>query len=171
MKKTFIQLIDDHKIWNLDLEDLIYAESDRNYTHFHLVNGKTKTIVISLNKVMAEINSFFSSTVSNFKRVGRFYIVNLAYIDILDQAKQQIVLKDFSTSTLHCSRESLRELGIELQNRKKNILLKQMRIFYEITADSFDELSDKILEIDGVECVNLGLPSGRKWAIDRKSVV
>lgn len=166
MKKTFIQLIDDHKIWNLDLEDLIYAESDRNYTHFHLVNGKTKTIVISLNKVMAEINSFFSSTVSNFKRVGRFYIVNLAYIDILDQAKQQIVLKDFSTNTLHCSRESLRELGIELQNRKKNILLKQMRIFYEITADSFDGLSDKILEIDGVECVDLELPSGRKWAIE-----
>ena len=25
MKKTFIQFIDDHKIWNLDLEDLIYA--------------------------------------------------------------------------------------------------------------------------------------------------
>ena len=34
---------------------MIYAESDRNYTHFHLVNGKTKTIVISLNKVMTEI--------------------------------------------------------------------------------------------------------------------
>ena len=57
MKKTFIQIIDDHKIWNLDLEDLIYAKSDRNYTHFYLVNGKTKTIVISLNKVMAEINN------------------------------------------------------------------------------------------------------------------
>ena len=57
MKKTFIQFIDDHKIWNLDLEDLIYAKSDRNYTRFYLVNGKTKTIVISLNKVMAEINN------------------------------------------------------------------------------------------------------------------
>ena len=40
MKKTFIQFIDDHKIWNLDLEDLIYAKSDRNYTHFYLVNGE-----------------------------------------------------------------------------------------------------------------------------------
>ena len=57
MKKTFIPFIDDHKIWNLDLEDLIYAKSDRNYTHFYLVNGKTKTIVISLSKVMAEINN------------------------------------------------------------------------------------------------------------------
>ena len=42
MKKTFIQFIDDHKIGNLDLEDLIYAKSDRNYTHFYLVNGKMK---------------------------------------------------------------------------------------------------------------------------------
>lgn len=166
MDNTIIQLADGHNLWCLNLEDLVYAESDRNYTDFHLINGNTKTIIISLKKVIEEIDNVFSHDVLNFKRVGRSYLINLNYINYIDRKNKNIILCNNEKTELHCSDEALRELRITLDNRKKAKVLKQIRFRYEIDASDVYDLSNETLEIDGVDCVDLGLPSGRKWATE-----
>ncbi len=59
----------------VDTQDILYCESDNNYTRFHLQNGKTVYVSKTLKKAEALLQSN-----SNFFRIHHSFLINLRYV-------------------------------------------------------------------------------------------
>lgn len=76
--KMIISLHDSFQV--IDLEELLYCESDKGYTTFHCSDGKKHVV----SKTLKEFEQRLSKV--NFVRVHQSYIVNLAFIDKYDKS-------------------------------------------------------------------------------------
>lgn len=161
-------LIDDgcDKLY-LDLNDFSYAEVNRNYTHIYQTNGDVSVHIMPISKLMQLIDAVSSYNVSRIRRVGRSHIINTLYINSIELKRRRVTLQlKNQTKELECSRQALNELSRILQHQNTTDVLQRSRINYTVNADSYDDLCDELMVIDGIECVDLGLPSGVKWAIE-----
>lgn len=166
MNRTTILIEDALTKLYIDLSELVYAQADRNYTDIYLSNGRTKSYLIPISKVMEKIESVSLFAASSIKRIGRSHIINLNYVERIDFKRKEIHLKDINVTKLSCGREALKTLDDALKKKKAVNVLKQVRVQHSIKVESYDELAKEILTVDGVMCVDLGLPSGRLWAIE-----
>ncbi|MBW7869312.1 MAG: response regulator transcription factor [Brumimicrobium sp.] len=78
-------------VYVIDIKDIVYCQSDRNYTFFYLMDGK-KILTSRLLKDYEDI-----LVQSNFIRCHRSYIINLNHLDRYDRRDGGIVvMKDGS---------------------------------------------------------------------------
>ena len=142
----------------------MFAKADGNYSSICLRTDKPRLCSIQLGQLIKEINKATTFEASNLRRVGRSLVVNTKYISHIDFKNKLIVLDNDAKTEFKCSKSSLHDLFTSLKEKKS--ILKQKTILYTLEADTYDDLSDDILDIDGVLCVDLNLPSKRKWAIE-----
>lgn len=77
-KSDFVSLQDGGSVVRFKKQQLIFAQSSGNYINLSFSNNsKSKLIRMSLETLLVELND------SNFKRVSRFYVVNVNAIDEL----------------------------------------------------------------------------------------
>lgn len=169
MRRTTIILEDNIDRTYIDLDDILYVQVNRNYTYIYRTNGSMTVHLTTLKTVMDKINAVGRYPVSSLKQLGRSHIINTAYIAKIE-IKRRYVFLLCNGKTVELKLVSNKDLLLDLRNivqrqMKSNTLLVP-RIRYDINVDTYDELCDEIIEIDGVACVDLGLPSGRKWAIE-----
>ena len=88
----------------LQLESILYCESDSNYTHFYLTNGKRITIA-RLLKVYDEMLS-----TSGFYRVHKSYLVNLSKIERLHKGDKIVLTDGNLVPVSHRKKDKLMEL-------------------------------------------------------------
>ncbi|TMM59044.1 response regulator transcription factor [Maribacter algarum] len=72
----------------INLEDIIYINSDNNYSNFNLKNGRK----ILVSKTLKSFDERLQE--QSFFRVHQSYIVNLKYVLSFDKKKDMIVLLD-----------------------------------------------------------------------------
>lgn len=169
MRRTTITLEDNIDRTYIDLDDILYVHVQKNYTHVHRTNGSYSIHLTTLKNVMDKINAISSSSISNFKQLGRSHIVNTAYVSKVEVKRRCITLQCNGRTlelTIHSNRKIFSDLRDLLEQQITSDTLIKPRIQYTIDAETYDELCGQIIEIDGVDCVDLDLPSGRKWAIE-----
>lgn len=79
LKEEFLFIKSEHKIIKIELADIKYLESMREYVKIHLVNRSSIMTLISLKKIEESLPS------NNFMRVHRSFIVNLKRISIIER--------------------------------------------------------------------------------------
>lgn len=74
-----ILLKDAEKVYLINVNEIIYCESDDNYTRFYIADER----VILVSTTLKEYESLFSDL--NFFRCHQSYLINLSYFDFLDK--------------------------------------------------------------------------------------
>ncbi len=60
----------------IEIRDILYCESENNYTRFHLVSGK----VILVSKTLKKVEELLSNE-SDFLRIHHSFIINIRYVE------------------------------------------------------------------------------------------
>lgn len=63
----------------LDMESVVYCQSDNSYTTFYLTNGEKITISVSLKSVEQQLSR------EQFVRSHQSYIINICHIKAIDK--------------------------------------------------------------------------------------
>lgn len=106
MKKKIILKTFDN-IHLVKLTDIIYCESDDNYTNFHLLNNKTILVSHTLKEYDEMLAEF------GFFRAHKSYLINLTHIERFEKAEGgSVILVD--------------EIKIPVASRKKEQLLEML---------------------------------------------
>ena len=97
----------------MKLNDIVYCESNDNYTNFHLLNNKTILVSTTLKEYDEMLSEF------GFFRAHKSYLINLVHIERFEKAEGgSIVL--------------LNEIKLPVASRKKEQL---MEMLYRITGN------------------------------------
>ena len=67
-------------------DELIYCESDGNYSVLHLKKEIRKVICMNLNKLTEKLSMY------RFKRISRYHIINEIFLNEVDRSKQECTL-------------------------------------------------------------------------------
>lgn len=93
--------------------DIIYIEADGNYCNMYLTGGFRQQLWFNRQKFISLVNEQLKSERPTFIVVGRFFIINLAYIYRINPIEAELTLFDnnsLSQTTLHVSQEALEKL-------------------------------------------------------------
>lgn len=99
-----------NELSRVDLSNVMFFESDTNYTDVRFRGAHSISLLASLTNIYDLLNSMENST---FIRVGRKHIINTKYLSHINLQKSQLLLSDCATSctyTLSVSQESLKRL-------------------------------------------------------------
>lgn len=95
-----IALSDGNALVLHEVTDIIRAESDSNYTHIYLVNGKKITLTKTLKEMESRLNG------RPFFRIHQSHIINTQFIDkIIKGENALVVLKDKSVLQISRSKK------------------------------------------------------------------
>lgn len=97
--------------------DIIYIEADGNYCCMYLTGGFRQQLWFNRQRFIAIINEQMKSERPTFVVVGRSYIVNMAYIFLINPAQGELMLFDSANpgqTRLHASQEALSKLRREI---------------------------------------------------------
>lgn len=111
-----------NELSRIDLSDVMFFESDSNYTDVRFRGAHSISLLASLTNIYTVLSGIENST---FIRVGRKHIINIKYLNHIDLQKSQILLSDSATSstyTLSVSQESLKKLKQMLSENKVTII-------------------------------------------------
>ncbi len=67
-------------------DELIYCESDGNYSTLFLKDNKQKVVTINLNRLNGKLNKL------GFKRISRYNIINEKYLSEVNRGRQECIL-------------------------------------------------------------------------------
>lgn len=101
------------ELTRIQLDRVMYFESDANYTNVIFVNGAHATLLTSLVKLEDLIGQILLERRSTFVRIGKRYIVNSDYIFQINVLKQRLILSDLKSThiaKLDVSKEALKKL-------------------------------------------------------------
>jgi hypothetical protein len=91
--------------------DIIYVEAEGNYCSMYLAGGFRQQLWFNRQKFIAVINEQMKAEKPVFISVGRSFIVNLAYIYLINPVQGDLILYDSrSQIKLHASQEALNRL-------------------------------------------------------------
>lgn len=118
----YIYLSSRDELLRINIAKVVYMEADGNYTKIFLPNNLSGTVCISLSKMEKLIADKVTADKAKFARIGKRYIVNLAYIFRINVLRQELVLSDQSSFnvTLAISHDALKNLKDAILNRKTN---------------------------------------------------
>jgi len=97
-------------VLKIKVDNIVYFESNGNYTNIYTLNKKKSTVYMSLGHIEEVIKDINNEISNNFIRIGRTFIVNKCYICCIDKLKRNLVLSDsrnFSVD-LQCSKDALK---------------------------------------------------------------
>lgn len=91
--------------------DIIYVEAEGNYCSMYLAGGFRQQLWFNRQKFIAVINEQMKAEKPVFISGGRSFIVNLAYIYLINPVQGDLILYDSrSQIKLHASQEALNRL-------------------------------------------------------------
>ena len=93
--------------------DIIYVEAEGNYCCMYLAGGFKQQLWFNRQKFIAIINEQMRAEKPVFISVGRSFIVNLAYLYLINPVQGDMVLYDRATPQqikLHASQDALNKL-------------------------------------------------------------
>ncbi|HKI88079.1 MAG TPA: LytTR family DNA-binding domain-containing protein, partial [Draconibacterium sp.] len=67
-------------------EEIVYCESEGNYTKLHLKDQSQKMVSLNLNNFLKQAGN------PKFKRISRFYVINEDYLVEVDRGRQKCIL-------------------------------------------------------------------------------
>jgi len=102
--KIILKTID--KIHLVKISEIIYCESDANYTSFYLLNGSKIVISVTLKEYDEMLSDY------GFFRVHKSFLINLIHIDCFDKADggSVILANDCKVPVATRKRDQLLEL-------------------------------------------------------------
>lgn len=83
------------KLIRLDVEKIVYFESDGNYTYIVTCNKQKVCLTMNLSHTEEAIAAQLSDMANQFMRIGKRFVVNMNYIYQVDIVKQQLLLSDY----------------------------------------------------------------------------
>lgn len=105
----------------LDLDKMVYAESDGNFLRMTFLNSQVFTIALTLQKLEEILTHASPDSDKRYIRIGRRYIVDRRYITHINILKQALVLSDLEhlkPITLSVPKEALKRLKSCLTNEQ-----------------------------------------------------
>lgn len=95
-KNSYLILESKAGIKKVLIKDIVYIEVDNHYLYFHLNNDEIISIRGKMSDYVNKLENY------SFSRCNECYLVNLAYVNKIDNAKNVVVLKD---QTLNISKQ------------------------------------------------------------------
>ena len=145
------------------LSDIKFLEVEQNYVDFYLVNTVVKNVRMTLTNVMELINQNGGFEVHHLAMVGRKHIINFDKVTALNYKDAEIQLEGCS-SPISLSKTAIKDAKDFLVKCNKQSVFCVDTLLMQLLLP-LDQLNSgaKTYE-NGVEYVDLGLPSGLKWA-------
>ncbi len=111
------------EILRVKIQNIVYFESDGNYTSMVTMNKLRPTVCMNLAHMEQLLAEQLGERRVMFVRVGRRYIVNMNFLYAITPAKQRLVLSDTLNFAyqLEVSKEALvkmKQLVVKLNTRK-----------------------------------------------------
>lgn len=82
------------KLIRLDIQKIVYFEGDGNYTYIVTANRHKVCLTLNLSHTEEALAAQLSEQAKRFMRIGKRFIVNMAYIYQVDILKQTLMLSD-----------------------------------------------------------------------------
>ena len=82
------------KLIRLDIQKIVYFESDGNYTYIVTANKQKVCITLNLSHTEDALAAQLGENAKRFMRIGKRFIVNMNYIYQIDILKQVLMLSD-----------------------------------------------------------------------------
>lgn len=145
------------------LSDIKFLEVEQNYVDFYLVNTVVKNVRMTLTNAMELINQNGGFEVHHLAMVGRKHIINFDKVTAINYKDAEIQLEGCS-SPISLSKTAIKDAKDFLVKCNKQSVLCADTFLMQLLLP-LDQLNSgaKTYE-NGVEYVDLGLPSGLKWA-------
>lgn len=104
---------------SLPVKDIIYLESDSNYTNIYSKRRSAKTLVaLSLCKIQEAL------TAANFVRVNRSFLINISYVKRYEEERNTVCLTLTNNIKLRSSRRRTALVLNSLKNFPKTYTLQ-----------------------------------------------
>ena len=163
MKPLTIHITNVKDEYFIALSDIKFLEVEQNYVDFYLVNTVVKNVRMTLTNVMELINQNGGFEVHHLAMVGRKHIINFDKVTALNYKDAEIQLEGCS-SPISLSKTAIKDAKDFLVKCNKQSVLCADTLLMQLLLP-LDQLNSgaKTYE-NGVEYVDLGLPSGLKWA-------
>lgn len=97
MNSDFLVFNSRDEMLRIKVKNIVYFESDGNYTHMVTQNRLRPSLCMSLGNMEKLLALKLRDKASMFIRVGRRYIINRNFIYMVSPIKQRLVLSDFVT--------------------------------------------------------------------------
>ena len=117
------------EFYRIDSSQIVYIVASGNYTYMKLASRETfLSFTLSLQKMQAYLSEELGKEALTFMRIGKTYIMNLAYVFYINIPQQRLILRDKITreeyaipskETLPISKEALKDLRERLTNQKR----------------------------------------------------
>ena len=163
MKPLTIHITNVKDEYFIALSDIKFLEVEQNYVDFYLVNTVVKNVRMTLTNVMELINQNGGFEVHHLAMVGRKHIINFDKVTAINYKDAEIQLEGCS-SPISLSKTAIKDAKDFLVKCNKQSVLCADTLLMQLLLP-LDQLNSgaKTYE-NGVEYVDLGLPSGLKWA-------
>ena len=79
----------------LDVQKIVYFESDGNYTYIVTCNKQKVCLTMNLAHTEEAMAAQLVDMAKRFMRIGKRFVVNMSYIYQVDTQKQQLLLSDY----------------------------------------------------------------------------
>ena len=83
------------RLVRLDIQKIVYFESDGNYTYIVTANKQKVCLTINLAHTEEALASQLGEKAQRFMRIGKRFIVNMNYIYQVDIQRQVLMLSDY----------------------------------------------------------------------------
>lgn len=108
------------ELYRIDLEKVMYFQSDDHYTHIYFLSGFHCLIPFGLSKVESAIDEALGESKYHL-RLGRKFIINLKAVFHVNALKQSVIFTDDkgTTATIYLPKPVLRTLMDILDTNKQ----------------------------------------------------
>lgn len=118
--RDFLDISNRDELVRIVPEDILYIESDKNYSDVHLIWGEIRTFALQLGEMEELIENKLPESGCNFLRIGKKLIINGIYLSKLKPREQLVLLmdRDGKYYSLVAACEAVRELKNYLDGKK-----------------------------------------------------
>ncbi len=88
----------------IDPEEIIYCQSDGNYTDLFLTNGRRELITVQIGQIAPQLNEKL------FVRISRTHIINIRFVKEFNKKKKVVELKGDRLTEFKVSQSGLKRL-------------------------------------------------------------
>lgn len=101
------------ELTKVEIQKVVYFESDGNYTKVSFINGCTILVLMSLSNIEKLLDERLAGKVQPFIRIGKRYVINSKFIFNINLLRQKLILTDCvhpTIYTLSVSKEALKNI-------------------------------------------------------------
>lgn len=162
MEPLTIHITDAKNEYFIRLADLLFIESDGNYVNIYMTNNVVyRTIRITLKEVLEKINALGTYEQHHCDKFGRSYIFNTDHIAHIGKDNTVEIVFSNIIKDIKISANAIDDLKEAMAQGNMTPTFTICQDFFQLNraVDEYN-LRDK----NGFAFVDMGLPSGTKWA-------